>query len=141
MNNWELNFGVDTFGLSAFDDDKLKFQSHKLNTTDNQFEIFEKIYYSFDKTFILESLVGPTELSQISIIGFDPKISINCNSKVFKIYNRKNKIIEKIDTTEPLSELRKVMPKISDYQFRYIGGAVGYISYDAIRFWESIPNN
>jgi anthranilate synthase component I len=141
MNNWELNFRVDTFGLSAFDDDKLKFQSHKLNTTDNQFEIFEKIYYSFDKTFILESLVGPTELSQISIIGFDPKISINCNSKVFKIYNRKNKIIEKIDTTEPLSELRKVMPKISDYQFRYIGGAVGYISYDAIRFWESIPNN
>ncbi len=132
---------MDTFGLSAFDDDKLKFQSHKLNTTDDQFEIFEKIYYSFDKTFILESLVGPTELSQISIIGFDPKISINCNSKVFKIYNRKNEIIEKKDTTEPLSELRKIMPKISDYQFRYIGGAVGYISYDAIRFWERLPNN
>jgi anthranilate synthase component I len=132
---------VDTFGLSAFDNDKLKFQLHKLNTSDNQFEIFQKFYDLFDKTFILESLIGPTELSEISIIGFDPKITINCNSKTFKICNRRNKIIKKIDNTEPLSELRKIMPKISDYQFRYIGGAVGYISYDAIRFWEHLPNN
>ena len=132
---------VDTFGLSAFDNDNLKFQLHKLKTTDNQFEIFEKFYDLFDKTFILESLIGPRELSEISIIGFDPKITINCNSKTFKICNRRNKIIKKIDTTEPLSELRKIMPKISDYQFRYIGGAVGYISYDAIRFWEHLPSN
>ena len=132
---------MDTFGLSAFDNDKLKFQLHKLNTTDNQFEIFQKFYDLFDKAFILESLIGPRELSEISIIGFDPKITINCNSKTFKICNRRNKIIKKIDTTEPLSELRKIMPKISDYQFRYIGGAVGYISYDAIRFWERLPSN
>ena len=132
---------VDTFGLSAFDNDKFKFQLHKLNTTDDQFEIFQKLYDLFDKTFILESLIGPTELSEISIIGFDPKITVNCNSKTFKIYNRRNKVIKKIDTTEPLSELRKIMPKISDYHFRYIGGAVGYISYDAIRFWEHLPNN
>ena len=132
---------MDTFGLSAFDNDKLKFQLHKLNTSDNQFEIFQKFYDLFDKTFILESLIGPTELSEISIIGFDPKITINCSSKTFKICNRRNKIIKKIDTTEPLSELRKIMPKISDYQFRYIGGAVGYISYDAIRFWERLPSN
>ena len=139
--HWELSSWVDTFGLSSFDNDKLQFQLHKLNTADNQFEIFQKFYDLFDKTFILESLVGPTELSQISIIGFDPKITINCNSKTFKVYNRKNKILEKKDTTEPLSQLRKIMPKISNYQFRYIGGAVGYISYDAIRFWEPLPNH
>jgi anthranilate synthase component I len=132
---------VDTFGLPTFDDDKLHFQLHKLNITDNQFEIFQKLYDLFDKIFILESLVGPAELSQISIIGFDPKITINCNSKTFKVCNNRNKILEKIDTSEPLSQLRKIMPKISDYQFRYIGGAVGYISYDAIRFWEQLPNN
>ena len=112
--HWELNLWVDTFGLSAFDNDKLQFHLHKLNTADNQFEIFQKFYDLFDKTFILESLVGPTELSQISIIGFDPKITVNCNSKTFKVYNRKNKIIEKTDTTEPLSQLRKIMPKINN---------------------------
>jgi anthranilate synthase component I len=141
ITQWELNLKADTFGLSAFDNDKLQLQLHKLNTADNQFEIFQKFYDLFDKAFILESLVGPTELSQISIIGFDPEFTINCNSKSFKVYNRRNKIIKKVDTKEPLSQLRQIMPKISNYQFRYIGGAVGYISYDAIRFWENIPNS
>jgi anthranilate synthase component 1 len=131
---------VDTFGLSAFDKDEIHVELHKLNTNYNQFEIFQKFYRLFDKVFILESLVGPKELSEISIIGFDPKITVTCNSKTFIVRNR-NKIIEKIDTTEPLSQLRKLMPKISDDRFRYIGGAVGYISYDAIRFWERLPNN
>lgn len=131
---------MDTFGLSAFDKDKIHLELHKLNTNYNQFEIFQKFYRLFDKIFILESLVGPKELSEISIIGFDPKITVTCNSKTFIVRNR-NKIIEKIDTTEPLSQLRKIMPKISDDRFRYIGGAVGYISYDAIRFWERLPNN
>jgi anthranilate synthase component I len=131
---------VDTFGLSAFDKDKIHLELHKLNTNYNQFEIFQKIYRLFDKIFILESLVGPKELSEISIIGFDPKITVTCNSKTFIVCNR-NKIIEKIDTSEPLSQLRKMMPKINDNRFRYIGGAVGYISYDAIRFWERLPNN
>src|SRR5438093_18533 len=31
------------------------------------------------------------------------------------------------------------MPKVSDERFRYIGGAVGYINYDATRFWEHLP--
>ena len=131
---------MDTFGLSAFDKDKIHLELHKLNTNYNQFEIFQKIYRLFDKIFILESLVGPKELSEISIIGFDPKITVTCNSKTFIVCNR-NKIIEKIDTSEPLSQLRKMMPKINDNRFRYIGGAVGYISYDAIRFWERLPNN
>src|SRR5690606_27389941 len=26
-----------------------------------------------------------------------------------------------------------------DDRFRYIGGAVGYINYDAVRFWEKLP--
>jgi anthranilate synthase component 1 len=67
-------------------------------------------------------------------------MTVTCNSKTFKVCDR-HKIIEKLDTTEPFSQLRKIMPKIGDYRFRYIGGAVGYISYDAIRFWEHLPDN
>jgi anthranilate synthase component 1 len=131
---------VDAFVLSNFIGDKLHLRLHKLNTNLSQFEIFKKFYPFFDKIFILESLVGPPELSEISVIGFDPKITVMCNSNTFKLYH-KNKLIEKFRTTEPLSQLRKVMPKINDERFRYIGGAVGYVSYDAIRFWERLPNN
>ncbi|HKG40544.1 MAG TPA: anthranilate synthase component I family protein [Nitrososphaeraceae archaeon] len=126
--------------MSTVDNDKIQVKLHKLNTNYNQFEIFQKFYRLFDKIFILESLVGPKELSEVSIIGFDPKITVTCNSKTFLVCNR-NKIIEKVDTTEPLSQLRRIMPKINDDRFRYIGGAVGYVSYDAIRFWERLPDN
>jgi anthranilate synthase component 1 len=38
-----------------------------------------------------------------------------------------------------LSQLRTIVPHIQNKQFRFVGGAVGYISYDAIRFWEHLP--
>jgi anthranilate synthase component 1 len=40
---------------------------------------------------------------------------------------------------DPLVQLREVVPKVSDNRFRYLGGAVGYVSYDAVRFWERLP--
>jgi len=30
---------------------------------------------------------------------------------------------------------------VSNSEFRFVGGAVGYISYDAIRYWEKLPGN
>ena len=40
---------------------------------------------------------------------------------------------------DPLVQLREVVPKVSDKRFRYLGGAVGYVSYDAVRFWDRLP--
>jgi anthranilate synthase component I len=48
-------------------------------------------------------------------------------------------MIAKHKVKEPLSCIKKILPKINKSQFRYIGGAVGYISYDAVRFWEDLP--
>ncbi len=31
------------------------------------------------------------------------------------------------------------MPIVTNDKYRFIGGAVGYVSYDAIRFWEFLP--
>jgi anthranilate synthase component I len=109
----------------------------KLNLAGNQFDLFKKINELYEKVFILESLVGPRELSEISIIGFDPEIVVFCDTKKFYVSNRKE-VIKKVDVTEPISQLRKIMPRISDQRFRYFGGAVGYVSYDAIHFWEKI---
>ena len=30
---------------------------------------------------------------------------------------------------------------VSNSEFRFVGGAVGYISYDAVRYWEHLPEN
>lgn len=48
-----------------------KFQ--KLDTKMMPFQIFKKISKEFDNNFIFESLDGPKELVESSIIGFDPK--------------------------------------------------------------------
>jgi len=114
-------------------------QIQKLATSENQFELFKKLYTLYDKVFILESLIGPKELAEISVIGFDPEATVVCDFKKFTVRDRKGKIVQSSPVTEPLSQLRELMPKVNDDRFRYIGGAVGYINYDAIRFWEHLP--
>ncbi len=127
--------------------DMREFNLQVIDSSKNQFDIFSKIYNIYDSLFIFESLTGPRELAETSIIGFDPSFLIQCNTQNFMIVdNRKRKIIKKIKVTEPLEQLRSIIPKITRSQksekiknYRYMGGAVGYVSYDAIRFWEKLP--
>lgn len=105
------------------------------------FELFKMIYHNYNKAFILESLVGPKELSEMSIIGFDPPTTVCISASMITVYNRRNKIINQFKVTEPLSQLRNLVPQIDENRFRYVGGAVGFISYDAVRFWETLPHS
>jgi anthranilate synthase component 1 len=116
-------------------------QVQKLGTSENQFQLFKKLYLLYQRVFILESLIGPKELAEISVIGFDPKLIVTCDFNNFKVKDRNGKILQSSPAKEPLSSLRELMPKVNDDRFRYVGGAVGYINYDAIRFWEHLPIN
>jgi anthranilate synthase component 1 len=93
----------------------------------------------YDKVFILESLTGPKELSEMTVIGFDPQISVSCDSNKFRVYRRDGKLLHECKVTEPLAQLRKMVPHVDNNRFRFVGGAVGYVAYDAIRFWEDLP--
>lgn len=115
------------------------FSKNKINTDKNPFEIFKQIYMNYENVFILESLTGPKELSEFSVIGFDPEFTVKCDKGKFQIY-RKGKIISEKKVKDPLAELRRILPIVNDKKLRYIGGAVGYVSYDAIRFWEQLPS-
>jgi anthranilate synthase component 1 len=116
-------------------------QIRKLATSENQFELFEKLYSAYERVYILESLIGPKELAEMSIIGFDPKLIVTCDFNKFIVKDRSGTILQSSKVEEPLSALRELMPKVNDDRFRYIGGAVGYINYDAVRFWEDLPLN
>ncbi|MDP8889040.1 MAG: chorismate-binding protein [Thermoproteota archaeon] len=114
-------------------------QIQKLTTSENQFQLFKRLYHLYQRVFIFESLIGPEELAEMSVIGFDPKLIVTCDSNNFKVKDRSGRILQSSPTKEPLSSLRELMPKVNDDRFRYVGGAVGYINYDAIRFWEHLP--
>ena len=114
------------------------FHKIKIDTNRDSFEIFKQIYANYEDVFILESLTGPKELSEFSVIGFDPEFTVICNRGKFQIY-RKQKIISNKQVKDPLLELRKIMPVINNKKLRYMGGAVGYVCYEAIKFWEHLP--
>jgi anthranilate synthase component I len=109
-----------------------------LNTKLNPFEIFEKLYSTYKDIFIFESLEGPKELIKSSIIGFEPKYKIKCLSKKLLIF-KKDKIIENIPIIDPLNNFNEVFASVKNKDYRYVGGLVGYINYESIKYWEDIP--
>jgi len=110
---------VDTFGVT----DRIKVS--RLNIKLTPFELFKYIDRDYGKrTFILESLTGPKEMSEISIIGFDPYAIIHSDDKrVYATFTDGRRESYRIDEVDPLTYIRSVMPKISDHRFRYVGGA------------------
>ena len=109
-----------------------------LSLDGNQFEVYNKISRNYTHSFLFESLTGPEELSETSIMGFDPEFIVKGYYDKVTIQKRDGSI-ETITTLDPLNTIKEMVLKTSDQTYRYLGGAVGNINYDAIRLWEKIP--
>jgi anthranilate synthase component 1 len=71
-------------------------------------------------------------------MGFDPEFVVKGYYDKVTIQGRDGSI-ETIVTDEPLVVIKNLVKKTDDQTYRYLGGAVGVINYDAIRLWEKIP--
>jgi len=90
-------------------------------------------------SFLLESAEHIDHGGRYSFVGSDPRV-------IFKSHGRKITIIEngaarEFETdADPLAELQKLMSRFVPVPFanmpRFVGGAVGYLSYDVVRFFE-----
>jgi anthranilate synthase component 1 len=109
-----------------------------LSLDGNQFEIYNKISRNYTHSFLFESLTGPEELAETSIMGFDPEFIVKGYYDKITIQSRDG-TIETVTTSNPLNKIKELVLKTSDQSYRYLGGAVGNINYDAIRLWEKIP--
>ncbi len=122
---------MDTFG-------KTQAKIIPLDLSENQFQIYNKISRNYSHSFLFESLTGPEVLAETSVMGFDPKIILKgFPDKVEIIENDKTATIQ---TTDPFGELKKLLEKSNDQNYRYLGGAVGVVNYDAIRLVENIAD-
>ena len=111
-----------------------------LSLDGNQFEIYNKISRNYSNSFLFESLTGPEELAETSIMGFDPELIVKGYYDKVTIESRDG-TVETIATSDPLNKIKELVLKTSDQTYRYLGGAVGHINYDAIRLWEKIPKS
>nr|AIF20489.1 anthranilate synthase (trpE) [uncultured marine thaumarchaeote KM3_90_C11] len=123
---------MDTFGHTGIP------RIISLDYTGTQFEIYNKISRNYEYSFLFESLTGPEELSETSIMGFDPEFVVKGYYDKVTIEGRDGSI-ETIVTDEPLVVIKNLVKKTDDQTYRYLGGAVGVINYDTIRLWEKIP--
>lgn len=85
--------------------------------------------------FILESLTGPARLAEHTFIGFDPEVIISYRAGVLRSNG------ETIKTARPIEALRSILAKYAapDVPGRYVGGLVGYVSYEFVRNLDSVP--
>ncbi|MEM3068631.1 MAG: anthranilate synthase component I [Nitrososphaerales archaeon] len=103
-------------------------------------QIFKKIHKKFETTYILESVTGPKKLAQYSFIGFEPRLILKAKGKELEIKDCKGGFLERKNVKDPLYIIKEMQGgSIHDQRWpRLIGGAVGYVSYDAIEYWERI---
>ena len=135
---WGIAFGSKQ-SLSSLETHKLNYK--RLPFTKSPLEIFSNLQKHYQTAFILESIEGPQKLAQYSFIGFDPRLTLKIKNGEAEIRNEKTGEIEREKIIDPLRIIRMFVESagLSNHEFRFVGGAVGYISYDAVRYWEKLP--
>lgn len=106
-------------------------------------KLFSKLYKIHNYAFLLESVEGPRKLARYSFIGFNPEITIKIKNGKAEVFKGETGEKFQARTNLPLNFIKKTMKPYQtlDKTYRFIGGAVGYISYDIIRNWEKIPRH
>lgn len=98
--------------------------------------------------FLLESVEGGENLARYSFIGVSPRLVIK--SKGREVTLEENGITSKRTLKDGEDPLHVIDELMSQYRFvaplgaaadlpRFCGGAVGYLGYDMVRFFEQLP--
>lgn len=95
----------------------------------NFLELFQKIEQQFETCFIFESLGEEEKFSRYSLIGFDPTKIISARENILTINDQKYKV------DNPYYALKEIMPD-QVLAKNYAGGLVGYLSYEAVNYFE-----
>ena len=93
-----------------------------------------------ERAFLLESVLGGEQLARYSFLGRDPVATIEARGRqVVEHANGQTRAVE----GDLLGALRARLPKsaaeLPDLP-RFTGGAVGYLTYDAVRLFERLPD-
>lgn len=92
---------------------------------------------------ILESSAGADRLAELSIIVFDPSYLLTAEKDLTRVEDLRNGTVAEVVEADPLEVVRAMVESfpVTNEVFRFSGGAVGYISFDAIRYWERTALN
>jgi anthranilate synthase component I len=95
-----------------------------------------------DFSFLLESVEGGEKWGRYCFLGGEP--SIVFQSKGRRVEITRDGHAEVQEGVDPLDALKQLMGEFHPVEVeglpRFFGGAVGYLSYDMVRFFERLPD-
>jgi anthranilate synthase component I len=113
--------------------------------TDTPVSVYSKLHSASGSAFLLESIEGGTVVNRYSFIGCQPRETIEC--RIGSLTTVTNRVGEARTFPTPSDPLKVVEEALSKYRCvrlpdmpRFVGGAVGFISYEYISCIEpSVP--
>lgn len=93
-------------------------------------------------SFLLESVEGGEQIARYSFLGVHPAARLVADSHGVRLTNGHDEAIA--TAGDPLAAVKQVMRRTRMIQLPglppFVGGAVGYMSYDLVRHFERVPN-
>lgn len=94
-------------------------------------------------SFLLESIEGGEKWARYCILGCDPSVVVSTKGRTLTVIKSGKREESEIQSGSPLSAVKEILsryqPVSSDGLPRFSGGAVGFVSYDMVRFFEELP--
>ncbi len=94
--------------------------------------------------FLLESVEGGEKWARYSFLGTHPHAIFRAKGHRVVLWER-GRGTRRFNSTDPLGELKKLLAPTRPVSLpalpRFVGGAVGYLSYDMVRFFERLPSS
>jgi len=81
-------------------------------------------------------------LAEYSFVGFEPCIVVRVKDGLVEVQDKGNDYRGTYKTCDPFRLVKSLVGKrrcLEVLPSRFVGGAVGYLSYDAVRYWERLP--
>ena len=95
-----------------------------------------------ENVFLLESAESAERFGRYSFLGFDPKRTLSYRNGVYTVVDADG--VREVPAADPFRGLAEIVGKKSVAPLpnlpAFVGGAVGYFSYDAVRYLEDLPD-
>ena len=95
-----------------------------------------------ENVFLLESAEAAERFGRYSFLGFDPKRTLSYKDGLYTVIDADG--VREVAAKDPFRGLAEIVGKKNIVPLpnlpAFVGGAVGYFSYDAVRYLENLPD-